>query len=406
MIVRRFLQWVDTAPPDQRAEAVNALARAYLYSDLPDQERREAEAAITVMLDDPSPLVRQAIAEALASSPDAPRPVIVALAAERSDVASLVLASSPVLTDSDLVDAVALGDEQAQVAIASRPKLSASVSGALAEVGTCRAVIALLGNTEASVASVSLSRILERYGDQAEVRDALLLRPNLTVELRHAITIRALVSAGTLDDDGGWLHPERLEQVIRDAREKAAVSLAFQSDVADVQRLVRYLRVTGQLTPALLLRALLSRCTVLVEAALAELTGHSLSRVSGLLHDWRGNGFAALYDKAGLPISLKAAFASAVAALREAPMEDSHGLSRRMIERVLTACEHLEHGNTGFVISLLRRYEAESAREDARALMSRLRRRAAPESVLDLSADDLVPAPVEVAFIQHMKQAA
>jgi len=34
MIVRRFLQWVRTAPAGERADATGALARAYLYSEL------------------------------------------------------------------------------------------------------------------------------------------------------------------------------------------------------------------------------------------------------------------------------------------------------------------------------------------------------------------------------------
>ena len=34
MIIRQFLLWARTATPGQRAEAVGALARAYLYSDL------------------------------------------------------------------------------------------------------------------------------------------------------------------------------------------------------------------------------------------------------------------------------------------------------------------------------------------------------------------------------------
>src|SRR5215831_891231 len=33
-IVRDFLQWLDTAPANERAEAAGALARAYLCSDL------------------------------------------------------------------------------------------------------------------------------------------------------------------------------------------------------------------------------------------------------------------------------------------------------------------------------------------------------------------------------------
>ena len=72
-IVRRFLAWAQSADADARAEAASALARAYLYSDLPAPVRAEAVLAMTAMLDDPSVLVRRALAEALCSAGEAPR---------------------------------------------------------------------------------------------------------------------------------------------------------------------------------------------------------------------------------------------------------------------------------------------------------------------------------------------
>ena len=62
MIVRQFLQWVRTAGAAERAEATTALARAYLYSDLSADDRAAAEGALIMLLDDPSPLVREALA--------------------------------------------------------------------------------------------------------------------------------------------------------------------------------------------------------------------------------------------------------------------------------------------------------------------------------------------------------
>src|SRR5271170_7694320 len=72
MIVRNFLQWVRTAPAGERADATAALARAYLYSDLSPDDLGAAEGAMLMLLDDPSPLVRRSLADALAASPDAP----------------------------------------------------------------------------------------------------------------------------------------------------------------------------------------------------------------------------------------------------------------------------------------------------------------------------------------------
>ena len=82
-IVRDFLQWLASAPANERAEAVGTLARAYLCSDLTVDELSPAEGLMLRLLDDPSPLVRRALADALAASPAAPAPVIIALASDQ-----------------------------------------------------------------------------------------------------------------------------------------------------------------------------------------------------------------------------------------------------------------------------------------------------------------------------------
>src|SRR6187549_2693599 len=107
MIVRHFLQWVRTAEAAERAEATSALARAYLYSELIEDDRAAAEGAMIMLLDDPSPLVRRAMAEVFAGCENAPPTVVHALAMDQPDVAEPILQRSPLLLDSDLVEAVA-----------------------------------------------------------------------------------------------------------------------------------------------------------------------------------------------------------------------------------------------------------------------------------------------------------
>lgn len=94
MIVRRFMNWARTASAAQRAEAAAALARVYLITDLEPAEREEADLALTGLLDDPSPLVRRALAEAFASAPDAPHHIVLGLADDQSDISSIVLGRS------------------------------------------------------------------------------------------------------------------------------------------------------------------------------------------------------------------------------------------------------------------------------------------------------------------------
>jgi uncharacterized protein (DUF2336 family) len=397
MIVRRFLLWARTASAGQRAEAVGALAQAYLYSDLSADDRWEAETALTAMLDDPSPLVRRVMAESLADASLAARHLIVALASDQSDIAAIVLSRSPVLGDADLIDCAALGDELVQTAIALRPYLSVSVSAALAEIAVPAALATLAGNSGAEIADRALSRMVERHGSHAALREALLQRPDLPLDIRQAIAVAVSETLSAFVARCGWLRPERSERVLREAREKATVALAAPATRDEIMGLVAHLRRSGQLTPALILRALFSQSLGFVEAAFADLAGLSADRVAGLLHDRRGAGFAALYKRAGLPQNLRPAFEAALSVLRETGGvglgQDGAHLSRRMIERVLSACSNLPLEESGKLLALLHRYEAEAARETARDLAGAFADDAALAAILEYEPRALLDSP-------------
>src|ERR1700690_1515529 len=146
MIVRQFINWIRTAPAGERAEATRSLARAWLTSDLTEQDRAAAEGALLMQLDDASPLVRQAMAEVFARSTEAPAAIVQALSLDQPTVALPVLEHSPLLIDADLVDIVATGNCETQCAVARRINLPASVCAANAEVGKPEAALELIEN--------------------------------------------------------------------------------------------------------------------------------------------------------------------------------------------------------------------------------------------------------------------
>ena len=370
MIIRQFLQWSRRASAADRAEGAGTLARAYLYSDLSPEDRSAAETALTALVDDGSPLVRRALAEALASAEHAPRHVISALANDQSGVSAPVLGRSPLLSEADLVDCAAVGDAYAQSAIALRPDLTAPVAAALAEVGQREAVIALAVNPGADVPEFSLRRMLERFGDDGEMREALLSRPDLTAVLRVELVDATAKALTDFVAACAWIAPQRAERMAREAREKAALTIAATSPAEGPQALVRQLRQSGALTAGFALRCLLSGNAALFEAILTDLSGLPTQRVAGFSRQPRGAGFAALYRKAGLAPALLPAFQAALEASEEfgfaGDAASSARLSRQMIERVLTACDGVNSGELDRLIALLRRYDAEAALDDAR----------------------------------------
>ena len=375
MIVRQFISWIRTAPAGERAEATRSLARAWLISDLSAEDRAAAEGALLMLLDDASPLVRQAMAEVFARSAEAPAAIVQALSLDQASVALPVLEHSPLLIDADLVDIIATGDGEMQCAIARRVNLPASVCAAIAEVGTAAAALELIENAYAELAPFSWDRIVERYGHLAAIRESMLVLEDLPAATRLALVAKLSDTLAQFVVSRNWLSAERAGRVASEARERSTVNIAANSRGDDMRGLVRHLRATGELTAGLILRALLSGNLELFDHALAELSDLPLARVSGLLQDRGQASLQALLRRAGLPESTFAAFRIALEVSHEGGFADSAGgaarLRRRMVERVLTHCETDREAAEPLLI-LLRRFATESAREEARAFCDEL----------------------------------
>ncbi|GJE56031.1 DUF2336 domain-containing protein [Methylobacterium thuringiense] len=390
MTLRQFLLATQTAPAERRAEAAAALARAYCHGSLAPEAAWEAKTALLGLLDDGSTLVRRALAEACASSDTAPRPLIVALASDQPEIACLVLARSPVLMDADLVDCAAIGCETTRAAVAGRADVSKPVAAALAEVAGAPSLTVLARNRHAEIGTAALLRMVERHGHDALLREALLARPGLGIEVRHAIAARVAEALSSFGLASGWLNRERGERVNREARDCAALSLGDEAGESGLARLVAHLRGQGQLNAGLILRAILSLRMPFAEAALADLSGLSRARVAGLMFEPRGAGFAALHRRAGLPALLLPAIQAALSAWREAATGSAEiegpRLARRMIERALTACEDMPFAESRSLMALLARFEAEAAREEARAHARFLAAEAERDDILRIEA--------------------
>jgi uncharacterized protein (DUF2336 family) len=233
-----------------------------------------------------------------------------------------------------------------------------------------------LENGDADIAPFSIDRVVARYGHLAVIREALLARQDVPATTRLTLVAKLSETLTGFVTARQWIEPDHAERIAREACEKATIVLAAETPTGQMRPLIHHLRLSGQLTAGLILRALLSGNLVLFEAALAELADVPLDRVAGLVHD-RGNaGFRALFDEAGLPPSTYPAFKEAIEAMREGDLFSEPGgaarLKRRMIERVLTRCEDEVPGDVAPLLTLLRRFATEAARDEARLFCDEL----------------------------------
>ena len=227
----------------------------------------------------------------------------------------------------------------------------------------------------AEIVPFSLDRIVARFGHLAAIREAMLVRDDLPAPTRQALVAKLSQTLAGFVAARAWLEQDRAQRVAKEACEKATVTLAAVSPDSEIRPLIRHLRESGQLNAGLVLRALLSGNVDMFEEALAELSGMPLARVSALVHDKGSAGFAPCSTRPGFrppPIrhsarrSRPCARAASSASRRMHPAQAAHGgagahpLRRRAdvdIEPLMT---------------LLRRFAAEAAREEARMFCEEL----------------------------------
>lgn len=377
MLIVRYLDWMETAPTQARADSVPALVRSYFSGHMSEDELDVAEAALTLLLDDPAIEVRRALAEALAVQEDAPRHLVVALAGDLPVVSEPIYRRSPCLLDGELIEAVAERGPGVQAAIARRPWVSEAVSQAIAAEGDLTAVVTLLRNAGADLDETAYRLTATRFGAEPDVRDLLLARPDLPVAIRQSL-IATLASALTrFLNEKAWMPERRVANVVREACDRATVDLARVVAEDELMQLVRHLRASGQLTTALLIRSLCEGHIAFLEAALAELSGMPADRVYAVLSEGREVALRALFGKSGLPARTHDAFIVALVTWREGLAEGASvsraRQGRRMIDRILSRYQGVAGPETDDLVAMLRRLGAEAAREAARDVVREAR---------------------------------
>jgi hypothetical protein len=270
---------------------------------------------------------------------------------------------------------VYIGAERAQIAIARRGALPATVAAALAEVGSLAACISLAANRSAEVTETALLRLLERHGKDAELRETLLSRGDLPARLRERLMAMVSEALKSFVIERGWLSPERAERLAHDAERRGALSLACDERLGLVE-VVTCLKEGGRLTPAFVVHALLLGELDLVAASLADLGNTPVAKVAAFLRENRAAPLRAVLKRAGIPNWLAPIFPMALTELRAAAIAAAGAAAatplrvalRRILDRLGEESRNESAEETGRLIAYLRTLEAETARDEARTL--------------------------------------
>lgn len=371
MIIQSFLRWAETAKTSERARAANALGRAWRHSRMDADEREAALMAMTWLLDDPSPKVRLALAESIADAEDVPRALILPLAHDQPQIASQIIARSPVLSEVDLVDLAGRGDSVTRTLIASRFIVSLPVCAAIAEIGDAPEIEAMLDNPGAIVGRGSLRRITERFCGHPQIREMLLDREELPTDARHLLAVGVSEALGACDLIRHVVGERRLERIKREACDTATVVLAGNAPIEDIPQLVEHLRRDGRLTPAFLMQALCMGRLEFFIASIGNLSGMEDRRVRSIVTDGRFHAVRALYESTGLNRDISEVFVEATMLWRKAEGVGQGlfgGLAARLISGFRAAGRTDDQASE--LIDMVERLHITEHRQSARAYAS------------------------------------
>lgn len=371
MIVQHFLKWSQAADVSKRTAAASALARAYLQSGSMDvEERCAADAAMTLLLDDPSPKVRLALAEAVASSRTAPPQIITALASDQYEIASLVIARSPLLRDGDLIARVPVAEPRLQKLIADRPEVSNGLARAISEFGHPDAIVTLLANHNARVCGTCRDMIVERHIDNAAIRGALLADPDLSPTQRLKVLQASKDALAGSSLVARVLGEAGAKRISGEAVSNALVLLASGRMDDGIEELIGELRATGSLTTKLLIRAVCAGKIDFVARVLADLSGQAYDRVTSIFVGERENQLRALLDASGLARTVHSLFTTAIRIWRDIANGRLNAGAQEVTRMVMEKFE-AEHGAAKShanddIVALLRSIHLDMVRQNAR----------------------------------------
>lgn len=373
MFVERFIGWIDTAGDEEKAAATNALGRAFLISPMSEDERDAAEAAMTVLLDDPDVNIRIALANAFGHSDQAPRHIVLALADDEPSVCVPLLGKSPVLLECELNNFIKKGSNEQQFAIACRDYLALSTCTLIAQLSPQEVCLAMLLNIGAHISADAFHQIAQRHGDNDDIRSCLLARQDVPMIARILLIEKyALSLLPKIKEEAEHEKNKRLEQM-QEACDKATITFAAQVNEHELLEIVDALISSARLNTGFLLRAICMGNIALFANALSSLANVPLERVERVLADDRRKTFAAIYQRSDLPAAAFSVFHFAISSWRTALLKKSDTDSASLcyfVTRDTLANYQATENETGPIVDqlllLLRRICTHAARESAR----------------------------------------
>jgi len=338
-----------------REELATKLARHFNQGKLSAAERQLAEDIFRTLARSAAERVRRALSENLKDNPTLPADVALTLARDIDRVALPILECSMVLSDADLIAIVRDSGVKKQLAIARRATVSAAVSEALVESDRIEVLSTLLENEGAALLEPQLMKMLDRHAKQDDVQMPMARRGVLPATVLERLVAQASLELSEILIARNDIPPRLARVLAIQVREDATVELLpLGTPTSEIAAFVAHLRLSGRLSPSLLIRAMCSGDLVFVEVAFSILAGVPLRNAKLLLHDIGLLGFHSLFERSGMEKALLPLFRSALNIVFDEPFEGGEDkrdwYRRRTVQRLLQQFEHVGAGDLDYLV--------------------------------------------------------
>ena len=164
---------------ETRANAVQKIGREIRTAQMNAAEKAFAAKLMDRICADVSDLVRRALSVTLQNSQNLPRHIALSLIEDIDSIAAPILASSPILTDDDLVRVLRSGAADKIRAVAQRKTISLHISHAIVSFGDGIATARLAANDGALISPDTAEMIANLHADDDLIREAALSRHDM-----------------------------------------------------------------------------------------------------------------------------------------------------------------------------------------------------------------------------------
>lgn len=345
---------------DTRVKVLEKVSSEYNSETLRPSEAVVAEQIFRLMMKDVEVRVREVLARNVKGNPSIPRDIILHLAKDIETVAMPVLEASEVLSDADLIQIVESSREVGKlVAISKRPRVSSRVSDSLVETHYPQVVKSLLSNKGAQISEESYTQIIEEFSNDSAITEAMVKRAKLPVRVVEKLIQHVSVSLAQELQNKYHIGAASIQAEAKETREEATLSmLSADMPQSSLDELAMQMLANGRLTPSIILTALCRGHLGFFETALSKLARIPVVNVRKLLLDRGALGFPALYEKTGLPESLKEAVRILLSVVRElqgnGQSPGTVNYANRVVEQLLSYAGEREVDNLPYIIALIR----------------------------------------------------